>query len=291
METKARKSTGLGRGLSALLGDQASDKPQGGGGVIEAPIEHVAPNPLQPRKRFDEDAIADLVASIRAQGVLQPLLVRRKATAAGDAALYEIIAGERRWRAAQAARLERVPVIVKDLSDSESLEIALIENIQREDLNAIEEALAYRRLIDEFGHTQEALAKALGKSRPHVANILRLLDLPEDVQEMVVEGALSMGHARALVVARDPSALAREAVRQGLNVRQVETRVKREGKAGQPRQTPRLDPNTSALERDLSSALGLKVAIDDRAQKGGEVKIRYRTLEQLDEICRRLCHR
>ena len=252
------------------------------------PIEFLRPNRYQPRTYFDAETIRDLAASIQEQGILQPILVR---PVTGEQDAYEIIAGERRWRAAQTAQLHAVPVIIRALTDSEALEVALIENIQRENLNAIEEALAYRRLQQEFGYTQDQLSEAVGKSRSHVANLMRLLDLPQVVQDMVADGKLTMGHARALVTAPDPADLAKQVVARGLNVRQTEQLAQ---KTDAPKPTakakPQKDVNTLELEHDLSSALGLKVAIADKGNKGGQMLISYKTLDQLDEVCRRLCH-
>ena len=282
---------GLGRGLSALLGDDetdyaALDKVHAGRDV---PIEHLRANPFQPRHRFGEEDQESLVASIREHGILQPILVRRVISEGEDAGSYEIIAGERRWRAAQEARLTRVPVLIRDFDDSEALEIALVENVQRVDLSPIEEAGGYQRLIDEFGHTQEALGQLIGRSRSHIANTLRLLNLPEEVRDMLGDGRLTAGHARALLGTEDPVGLARRIVRGGLNVRQAE-RMKRTGSPKAPIEPQQKDADTLALEKNLSNALGLRVEIVHDVQKGGSVRIKYRTLEQLDEVCRRLIH-
>lgn len=280
---------GLGRGLSALLGDDdtdyaALDKVRSGRDV---PIEYLRANPFQPRHRFDKDDQESLVASVREHGILQPILVRRVPSEGEDAVSYEIIAGERRWRAAQEARLTRVPVLVRDFNDSEALEIALVENVQRVDLSPIEEAAGYQRLIDEFGHTQEALGQLIGRSRSHIANTMRLLNLPEEVRGMLADGRLTAGHARALLGTEDPVALARRIIRGGLNVRQAE-RMKRSGDPKPPSEPPHKDADTLALEKNLSNALGLNVEIVHDAHRGGSVRIKYRTLEQLDEVCRRL---
>lgn len=280
---------GLGRGLSALLGDDTKDYASLDRvrSTKEVPIERLHPGKYQPRRRFDADEIAELVESVRTRGILQPILVRRIGDGPDEA--YEIVAGERRWRAAQQAQLHQVPVVIKDLSDSDALEVALIENLQRQNLTALEEAEGYKRLMDEFGHTQEELAKSLGKSRSHVANTLRLLGLPEEIKELVDEGKLSAGHARALLTSADPVGLAHRAVRQSLNVRQVE-RLAQEA-SGKPRSAPApqsKDADTRALENDIATALGLPVAIHHHGDKGGEVRVSYKTLEQLDEICRRL---
>ena len=281
----------LGRGLSALLGDEAVQNPQ----IIPAdqrgqslPVEFLAPSPFQPRRIFNQDNITELAASVRERGVLQPILVRPNPTRPNH---YEIVAGERRWRAAQAAQLHEVPVIIRELSDEGLLEIALVENIQRADLNPLEEASGYLRLIDEFDHTQESLAKVVGKSRSHVANALRLLTLPETVQRLVDQGQLSAGHARALIGADDPTGLAAKIVKSGLNVRQTEALVKREKSPRKSAQStvPRNDPDTMALERTVSDLLGLKVNIEFRGENvGGKVVVHYGNLDQLDEIISRL---
>jgi ParB family chromosome partitioning protein len=283
------KRRGLGRGLSALLGDDAEDY-----AALDrlrlskmVPVEFLQPGGSQPRKRFDIDSNAALVDSIREKGILQPLLVRRHPR---NANTYEIVAGERRWRAAQQAALREVPVIIKDLSDSEALEIALVENIQREDLTPIEEAEGYQRLIEEFKHTQEALAQAVGKSRSHIANLLRLLTLPESIRKMVNEGVLSAGHARALITVDAPEALAKQVVGRGLNVRQTERLARKQRHAGKsPPVRAAKDPNTVALEENLTQLLGLKVSIETRGE-GGALKINYKTLDQLDDVLQRLTH-
>ena len=280
------KKRGLGRGLSALLGDEnedyaALDRVRG---AKDVPVEQLRPNKYQPRRYFDEQKAAELVNSIREKGVLEPLLVRR---IEDDPTSYEIIAGERRWRAAQKAQLHQVPVVIKEINDAEALEISLIENIQREDLTPLDEAEGYQRLLDEFDYTQEATGRLVGKSRSHVANMLRLLTLPNSVKAYLADGRLSAGHARALVTADDPEKLAHRIVDQSLNVRDAEKLTKKPRVKAAP--DPK-DPDTLALENDISTALGLKVAIQFLGEKkGGEVKISYGTLEQLDEICRRLC--
>ena len=279
----------LGRGLSALLGEEAEDYAALDRlrASKEVPIEFLRPNPYQPRHHFDDEELRSLVDSIRERGVLQPILVRR---VADEPNAYEIIAGERRWRAAQQARLHQVPVVIRDFGDSEALEIALIENLQRQDLTPLEEAEGYSRLMEEFSHTQEQLAEKIGKSRSHVANMLRLLALPDEVKRMLDERKLTAGHARALIAAEDPVALARQIVAGGFNVRQAEALRRRSGRRSRAGDgPPAKDADTLALEADLTAALGLKVAIDYRGDRGGSVKIAYRTLEQLDEICRRLC--
>ncbi|MEM7023668.1 MAG: ParB/RepB/Spo0J family partition protein [Pseudomonadota bacterium] len=273
-------------GLSALLGDGAGTLAAASpAAASQVPIELLAPSPLQPRRQFAEQEIEALADSIRSRGVMQPLLVRR---APGDSERYEIIAGERRWRAAQRAGLHELPVVPHDLSDRETLEVALLENVQRQDLTPIEEADGYRRLIDEFGHTQAELAEALGKSRSHIANLLRLLALPPSVRTLLDGGALSAGHARALLMAKDPAALAKTVVAQGLNVRQTEKLVQAD--KGRTTRTDRAlpkDADTRALEQDLSTRTGLKVSLKP-AGKGGSVTITYRTLDQLDELVARL---
>jgi ParB family chromosome partitioning protein len=281
----------LGRGLSALFGEEA-EAPADAKPARSLPIELLHPGKYQPRRRFDEDAMQALVESVRAQGILQPLLVRRHPDIP-DA--YEILAGERRWRAAQLAKLHEVPVLLREIGDRAALEIALVENVQRQDLSPLEEAQGYQRLIDEFGHTQEALAQAVGKSRSHIANTLRLLALPVEVSKLVEEGKLTAGHARALLSSRDPLGLALEVVRRGLNVRQTETLVKAEHKADGAARPSHHAPHQKnadilALERELSDHLGLKVEITfDGA--GGKLTLLYSTLDQLDEVLKRLRRR
>jgi ParB family chromosome partitioning protein len=251
------------------------------------PIEAIHPNPDQPRRHFDADDLNDLAGSIRSKGIIQPLVVRAHPMKAGE---YQIVAGERRWRASQLAQLHELPIVVREFSDLDVLEIAIIENIQRADLNPIEEAIGYRQLMDKFGHTQEQMAEALGKSRPHIANVLRLLALPEDVQALVISGSLSSGHARALITAPNASELARLVVARGLSVRQTEKLVK-EPKAPSKERLPKIakDADTRALEGDLSAALKMAVSIaHSPGQEGGAITIRYKNLEQLDELCRHL---
>lgn len=287
MADEDAKPRGLGRGLSTLLGDEAEDYASLDRLRLSkmVPVEFLQPGRVQPRKRFDDESNAALVASIREKGVLQPLLVRRDPQRANA---YEIVAGERRWRAAQQAELREVPVVIKELSDSEALEIALIENIQREDLTPIEEAAGYQRLIGEFEHTQEALAEAVGKSRSHIANLLRLLTLPDSIQDMVNDGVLSAGHARALITVDAPEALAKKIIKRGLNVRQTEQLVRKAQNTETP--GPASDdknPNIAALEENLTQLLGLRVSISTRGE-GGTLKINYTTLDQLDDILHRL---
>ncbi len=278
---------GLGMGLSALLGGTA--------GALTAaaperahmlPIEFLRPSALQPRRRFSEDDLAALAELIRHRGVMQPLLVRR---APDGGNVYEIVAGERRWRAAQMAGAHELPVVVHELSDRAALEVALLENVQRQDLSPLEEAEGYRRLIEEFEHTQEALASALGKSRSHIANLLRLLGLPAEARTLLERGELSAGHARALLGSRDPVALAKVVVGRGLNVRQTEALVRADVQRPERRRLPTAtgDPNARALERDLSNRLGLPVRLTPRGT-GGTLQIAYGSLDQLDGLIKRL---
>jgi len=253
------------------------------------PIEKIQPNPDQPRRRFAQENLDELAASIREKGVIQPLIVRESPDQAG---IYQIVAGERRWRAAQMAKLHELPVIVRSYNDTEVLEIAIIENIQRADLNPVEEAAGYKQLMERFGHTQEKLAEALGKSRSHIANLMRLLQLPGDVQEMLQAGQLTAGHARALITSENPSNLAQAVVDRGLSVRETEKLAKGAG-GSKPRKAAAApaekDADTRALEQDLSAALKMKVAVDHPAgQAGGRLTIQYGSLEQLDELCRML---
>ena len=282
MSEARRRPAGLGRGLSALLGD-AVDPDAEKGGARELPVGLITRNPSQPRRHFDEDALNELAESITRHGVLQPIVVRE--LPAGN---YEIIAGERRWRAAQIAHLHAVPAIVRSATEGETLELAIIENIQREQLNAIEEGDAYRRLIDEHGHKPETLGHTLHKSRSHIANLMRLLDLPSAVRDMVADGRLSMGHARALLGVENAEALAHQAIDQGLSVREIEkrTRTLKQGGA-KTRYAPERNSDIMMLERQLSDLLGLKVEIV-HAGKGGRVSLDYATLDQLDMICQRL---
>lgn len=278
---------GLGRGLSALMADMApeAEKPETPRRAdMTLPIEQIVPNPDQPRRSFNGEALSELAASIREKGILQPLIVR---PFGGQPPVYQIVAGERRWRAAQTAQLHDIPVIVRDFTDTEVLEIAIVENIQRADLNPIDEARGYRQLIERFGHTQEKLGEAMGKSRSHIANALRLMQLPDDVQTMLAEGVLSAGHARALITTEDPLALAKQVVARNLSVRETEKLAKAPER---PRVVtaarPEKDADTKALESDLSAALGMRVSIDHKPHSGGQVTIRYKSLEALDELCR-----
>ena len=303
--TPRKRPSGLGRGLNALFGDVAAEAP-----VLASPgaarpatsapagdsVQHIAvgairPLPGQPRRHFDENAIAELADSIGTRGLLQPIIVRRAPGGEG----YQLVAGERRWRAAQRAGLHQIPALVRELDDAATYEIALVENIQRQDLNAIEEASAYRKLIEDFGHSQEALAKLVGKSRSHVANLMRLLDLPVEVQDLVGDGSLSMGHARALIGADGAEAIARRVVQEGLSVRTVEALV-REAKGGS-RKAPAeslsaagggRDPDIVAVERHLSELLGIGVAIHYAGGGKGALTLKFASLDQLDMICQRL---
>jgi ParB family chromosome partitioning protein len=279
----ADNKRGLGRGLSALLGETADGAGPDRSGRQMAPIELIRRNPDQPRRVFNEEEIDALAQSIRQKGVLQPILVRPIAGAPGE---FQIVAGERRWRAAQKAGERDVPVVIRDMDDAEALEIAILENVQRTDLNAVEEAQGYRNLIDQFGRTQEAVAEAVGKSRSHVANTMRLLTLPAAVQDMVMAGQITAGHARALVGADDPFALARQIVAGGLSVRETEALTRSPPPAsGKPKRGKDID--TLQLEKRLADALGLKVDIRDRGGKG-VISVSYNDLEQLEDICRRL---
>ena len=291
-----KPGTGLGRGLSALLGEAAApaqgaaqhDGTPRAGEVREIEIGRIRPNPDQPRTQFDDEAIAELADSIAARGVLQPILLRPD----GDG--YQIVAGERRWRAAQRAQLHRIPALIREIDDSTASEIALIENVQREDLNALEEAEAYKQLIDRYGHSQDQVARLVHKSRSHVANLLRLLNLPEAVQQSLLRGDINMGHARAIATASDPEALLQEIVGKGLSVRQAEALAKRAKPAETPaeRQSPSVgqrpvDADLAALERQLGDLLGLKVKVAHNGTNG-TVVLHYSSLDQLDMICQRL---
>jgi ParB family chromosome partitioning protein len=274
----------LGRGLSALLGEAAPEPQQAVRATRTLTADQIVPGPFQPRHRFDDEALAALADSIRENGILQPILVRPRA---GQPASYEIVAGERRWRAAQLAKLHEIPVIIRDIGDREALELALIENVQREDLSPLEEADGYRRLLQEFGNSQDDLARRVGKSRSHITNTIRLLGLPEPVRQLVEDGKLSSGHARALLGTTDAVGLATLVVAHDLNVRQTERLVKSH-REGAPRlRRPPKDADTRALERDLTERLGLSVSVDPRGE-GGTVTIRYQSLEQLDLILARL---
>lgn len=296
MSAKKSKPRGLGRGLSALMADVA---PETEGRVshdprrpdMKVPIEKLRANPNQPRRTFSADQLDELAASVKEKGIIQPLIVRE--IIGGE---YEIVAGERRWRAAQMAQLHDIPVIVREFDDTEVLEVAIIENIQRADLNAVEEAAGYRQLMDKFGHTQEKLSEALGKSRSHIANLMRLLSLPMDVQALVIEGKLSAGHARALITADNPSELAKKIIAQGLSVRATEALVKKQQQGDAPQSAPRSrnlnagkDADTRALEKDLSAILAMKVSINHKpGGETGQVVLTYENLDQLDDLCAKL---
>ena len=297
--SKRRERSGLGRGLSALMADIETPQPSAQAGETSVPereqrgtrrlpIDRIAPNPDQPRRSFSDTALDELASSIREKGIIQPLIVRPDPS---DPEKFQIVAGERRWRAAQRAQLHEVPVLVRDFDDTEVLEVAIIENIQRADLNALEEAQGYRQLIDRFGHTQDQLAQAMGKSRSHIANMMRLLALPDEIQGLVRGGQLSAGHARALLTAQDPIGLARKAVANGWSVRDVEKHAKPStGRGNRGRTPPRhKDADTAALESDLSAALGMPVSIEyDPASGEGRVSIRYKDLAALDDLIRLL---
>lgn len=300
------KKTNLGRGLDALFGEEEPDY-----GDLDKvrqaralPVELLDPSPYQPRRRFDEAELEALVKSVREQGILQPILVRPNPN---DEGRYQIIAGERRWRAAQRAQLHEVPVVVREFSDLEALQIAIIENVQRQDLTPLEEAEGYRRLLDEFDYTQEDVARSVGRSRSHITNTMRLLDLPASVQELLQDGKLTAGHARALLACEDAEAAAETVIKRGLNVRQTEALARggadpksraRKGSGGPaasaggvaPRAFGGKDPDTLALEEELAGLLGLRVAIDSGADQSGTMTIHFQTLEQLDDVLHRLTH-
>jgi ParB family transcriptional regulator, chromosome partitioning protein len=273
----------LGRGLAALFGEAPAVAAGDPAPQRLVPIELIRPGALQPRRRFAEAELEALAQSIREKGILQPLLVRSLDAQETD---FELVAGERRWRAAQRVGLHEVPILIRQISDSEALEIALIENLQREDLSPLEEAQAYSRLMEEFGRTQASLAEALGKSRSHIANTVRLLSLPAPVRDRLDEGELSAGHARALLGAVDPVALAEEIVRRGLNVRATERLVQRRAKAPPAKRRPR-DPDSVALERELAAVLGLRVTLEQK-KRGGALTLHYTSLDQLDRLLRLL---
>lgn len=286
------KPTRLGRGLAALIGDMAVME---GARVTETnssgkrlPVDFIIANRANPRRTFDEDQLEELTNSIREKGVMSPLLVRPT----DDPNIFELIAGERRWRASQRAGLHDVPVIIRDVDDKEALELAIIENVQRADLNPLEEALGYAQLIEQFDYTQQDLAQVIGKSRSHVANTLRLMKLPTDVREMVASGTLTAGHARTLITVDDPASVARQIVDRGLSVREAEALSQQREMPAKRKVEPEAPRNadTLALERRLADALGLTVSLA-HSERGGKVEIRYKTLEQLDEICLRLTGR
>lgn len=295
MTVKKEHRKGLGRGLSALMADvepavrTEADVQESRRSDRLVPIEKIVANPEQPRRSFTQAQLDELAASIRTKGILQPLIVRPDPEGVDR---YQIVAGERRWRAAQIAQLHELPVLIRDFDDTEVLEVAIIENIQRADLNPIEEAAGYRQLMNKFGHTQEKLAEALGKSRSHIANLLRLLNLPDSVQTLVSDGKLSAGHARALITAQDPEGLAETIVRKGLSVRDTEKLARDETGPSTPRRQPRggfemdRDADTKALEADLSATLGMPVRIDHKpGGEAGKLTISYASLDHLDALC------
>jgi len=295
MADKKEQRRGLGRGLSALMADidqpeadRAPDTPRRAETAI--PIELIEPNPDQPRRSFDPDRLEELATSIAQRGIIQPLILRRHPA---DPSRYQIVAGERRWRAAQVAKLHEIPAIVREFDDIEVLEVAIIENIQRADLNPVDEAASYRQLMDRFGHTQEKVAEALGKSRPHIANALRLLTLPKEVLTWLGEGKLTAGHARALVSTDSPAELARQVIAKGLSVRATEALARKPKTASTARSSPRIAPDkdadTRALEQDLSAALGMKVSVEHIGSGGrGRLTIDYASLDELDTLCQAL---
>ena len=294
MVERKGKSRGLGRGLSSLMGDINSDpisiSVKSENQTLEklVPVEKIYPNPNQPRKTFQEEKLIELANSIKTKGVVQPLIVRKKQ---GTKESFEIVAGERRWRAAQRAQIHELPVIVREFTDTEVLEIAIIENVQRADLNPVEEALGYKNLMDNFNHTQEGLSKEIGKSRSHIANLLRLLNLPAEVQDFLISGKLTAGHARALVTSDNPLALAKQIISQGLSVRDAELLAKKESlkEAKTKNKTNEKPADTIILESDLSAALKMKVSINhEEGKEKGLLSITYNTLDELDRICEKL---
>lgn len=288
MSEDKRNKRGLGRGLSALMAD-VNTPTQEVENRTTLPIEQITANPDQPRRKFEPEALAELSESLKSRGILQPLIVRPHPQ---DKGLYQIVAGERRWRAAQMAQLHDLPVIIREFTDTEVLEVALIENIQRADLNSIEEAQSYRQLMNRFGHTQEKLAEALNKSRSHIANSMRLLGLPDSVQEFVKTGQLSAGHARALITAPNAAQLARKIVDAGLSVRETEALVRKQSQPPEGNkskaQKQEKDADTRALESDLSASLKMGVAIKHAGVDGGYLTVKYRDLDQLDQLCQLL---
>ena len=294
MVERKGKSRGLGRGLSSLMGDINNDPISSSvnseNQTLEklVPVEKIYPNPNQPRKTFQEEKLIELANSIKTKGVVQPLIVRKKQ---GTKESFEIVAGERRWRAAQRAQIHELPVIVREFTDTEVLEIAIIENVQRADLNPVEEALGYKNLMDNFNHTQEGLSKEIGKSRSHIANLLRLLNLPTEVQDFLISGKLTAGHARALVTCDNPLALAKQIISQGLSVRDAELLAKKDWskEAKTKNKTNEKPADTIILESDLSAALKMKVSINhEEGKEKGLLSITYKTLDELDRICEKL---
>ena len=294
MVERKGKSRGLGRGLSSLMGDINNDPISSSANsenqTLEklVPVEKIYPNPNQPRKTFQEEKLIELANSIKTKGVVQPLIVRKKQ---GTKESFEIVAGERRWRAAQRAQIHELPVIVREFTDTEVLEIAIIENVQRADLNPVEEALGYKNLMDNFNHTQEGLSKEIGKSRSHIANLLRLLNLPAEVQDFLISGKLTAGHARALVTCDNPLALAKQIISQGLSVRDAELLAKKASlkEAKTKNKTNEKPTDTIILESDLSAALKMRVSINhEEGKEKGLLSITYKTLDELDRICEKL---
>ncbi len=294
MMNEKNTNSRLGRGLAALIGDVPpveATRINNGDGIRRLPVEFIVASPNNPRRHFAPEDLEDLTNSIREKGVMQPLLVR---PSPHEPDQYELVAGERRWRASQRAGLHEVPVIIREVDDREALELAIIENVQRADLNPLEESKGYDQLMDQFGYTQADLAQVIGKSRSHVANTLRLMKLPAEVQQFVFDGALTAGHARALITADNPVELAKRIVEGGLSVREAENLAQKEiqvaaGGVPSAKSSAKIakDADTLALEKSLSDLLGLKVAIDHK-ERGGRMEIKYRTLEQLDDVCQRL---
>ena len=276
---------GLGRGLSSLMGESASEEShsQSSSGDLKIAISKLRPSSIQPRRLFDKNSISELAESIKSKGLVQPILVRPSKSEVGE---YEIIAGERRWRAAQIAQLHELPAVVKNLDDVEALEMAIIENVQRADLSPIEEAMGYKKLMEQYSHTQEALAPIVGKSRSHIANIIRLLNLPASIQDMISQGIITSGHARAIMNSAFPEELAKKIVDENLSVRQVELLVK--GKKTKVIKNKLKSADTVDLEQRLTELLGLDVVISDNGKRGGSIKVKYKTLDQLELVTNKL---
>ena len=276
---------GLGRGLSSLMGDVEIPIKENNNKLSDTriPISKLRANPLQPRRLFNKESINELAASIKSKGLIQPILVRPSEKNPGD---YEIIAGERRWRAAQIAQLHEMPAVIKNLNDVETLEIAIIENVQRSDLTVIEEATGYKKLIESYGHTQEQLSEIVGKSRSHVANIMRLLTLPQSIQDMITEGKISAGHARAIMNSAFPEKLAEKIISENLSVREAES-IAKQGK-NHIKKVRLKDPDTVDLENSISQKLGLNVEINHKGNKGGHIKVDYKNLDQLELVTKKL---
>tara|TARA_B110000971_G_C20017400_1_gene504631 strand:- start:1275 stop:2129 length:855 start_codon:yes stop_codon:yes gene_type:complete len=276
---------GLGRGLSSLMGETSTEvvQIQNSTSEIKIPISKLKPSSIQPRRLFDKNSINELAESIKAKGLVQPILVRPSKSQNGE---YEIIAGERRWRAAQIAQLHELPAVIKNLDDAEALEMAIIENVQRADLSPIEEAAGYKKLMEQYNHTQEALAPIIGKSRSHIANIIRLLNLPASIQDMISQGIISSGHARAIMNAAFPEQLAKKIVDENLSVRQAE-KLAKDAKIKTAKTKPKA-PDTIDLEQKISEVLGLEAVITDNGKRGGSIKIKYKTLDQLELVTSKL---